>query len=53
MTPIENSNLIMVTNALSGLYSVIDTELKEIVKTSPIDVRVREIVITDKVKTIK
>ena len=53
LTPIDNSNLIMVTNAMSGLYSVIDTELKEIVKTSPIDVPVREIVITDKVKTIK
>ncbi len=53
ITPIDNSNLIMVTNALSGLYSVIDTDTKEIVKTSPIDVRVRAIVVTDKVKTIK
>ena len=53
MTPIENSNLIMVTNARSGLYSVIDTDLKEVVKTSPLDVPVRAIVITDKVKTIK
>jgi len=53
MTPIENSNLIMITNARSGLYSVIDTDLKEIVKTSPLDVPVRAIVITDKVKTIK
>ncbi len=39
ITPIENSDLIMITNALSGLYSVIDTNLKEIVKTSPLDVR--------------
>lgn len=53
ITPIENSTLIMITNALSGLYSVIDTESKEIVKTSPIDVPVRTIVITNKVKTIK
>lgn len=53
ITPIANSNMIMITNALSGLYSVIDTETKEIVKTSPIDVRVRTIVITDRVKTIK
>lgn len=53
LTPIANSNLIMVTNAMSGLYSVIDTDLKEIIKTSPIDVPVREIVITNKVKTIK
>lgn len=53
ITPIENSNLIMITNARSGLYSVIDTETKEIVKTSPIDVPVRTIVITNKVKTIK
>ena len=53
ITPIENSNLIMVTNAMSGLYSVIDTELKEVIKTSPIDVPVRTIVITNKVRTIK
>jgi len=52
-TPIANSNLVMVTNALSGLYSVIDTDTKEIVKTSPVDVPVRAIVVTDKVKTIK
>ena len=53
ITPIENSNLIMVTNAMSGLYSVIDTDLKEVVKTSPIDVPVRAMTITNKVKTIK
>ena len=53
LTPIENSELIMVTNARSGLYSVINTELKEVIKTSPLDVPVRAIVITDKVKTIK
>ena len=53
ITPIENSNLIMITNARSGLYSVIDTDTKEIVKTSPIDVPVRTIVITNRVKTIK
>ena len=43
----------MITNAMSGLYSVIDTDLKEVVKTSPIDVPVRAIQITNKVKTIK
>ena len=53
ITPIENSNLIMITNAMSGLYSVIDTELKEVIKTSPIDVPVRTLVITNKVRTIK
>ena len=53
ITPIENSNLIMITNAMSGLYSVIDINLKEVIKTSPIDVPVRAIVITNKVKTIK
>lgn len=53
ITPIENSNLIMITNAMSGLYSVIDTDLKEVIKTSPIDVPVRIMVITNKVKTIK
>lgn len=51
--PVENSNLIMITNALSGLYSVIDTDMKEIVKTSPLDIPVRVIAVTNKVKTIK
>ena len=53
ITPIADSNLIMISNAMSGLYSVIDTDLKEVIKTSPIDVPVRAIVITNKVKTIK
>lgn len=53
ISPIAKTNMIMVTNARSGLYSVIDTDTKEIVKTSPLDVPVRTIVITDKVKTIK
>lgn len=53
ITPIENTSMIMITNARSGLYSVIDTTSKEIVKTSPLDVPVRSIVVTDKVKTIK
>jgi DNA-binding beta-propeller fold protein YncE len=53
ITPLVNSNLIMITNARSGLYSIIDTDLKEIIKTSPLDVPVREIVVTNRVKTIK
>ncbi|MBR1424373.1 hypothetical protein IJ579_02280 [bacterium] len=53
ITPIDNSDMIMITNARSGLYSVVDTIDKDIVKTSPLDVPVRAIVITDKVKTIK
>lgn len=53
ITPIENTELIMVTNAKSGMYSVIDTIEKDIIKTSPLEVPVRAIVVTDKVKTIK
>lgn len=53
ITPIDKTDMIMVTNARSGLYSVIDTATKEIVKTSPLDVPVRSIVVVDKVKTIK
>lgn len=53
ITPIENTELIMVTNAKSGMYSVIDTVSKDIVKTSPLEVPVRSIVVTDRVKTIK
>lgn len=53
ITQIADTDMIMITNARSGLYSVIDTLTKEIVKTSPLDVPVRSIVVTDKVKTIK
>ena len=53
ITPIGEGDMIMITNALSGLYSIVDTELKEIVKTSPLDVPVRAITVTKKIKTIK
>jgi DNA-binding beta-propeller fold protein YncE len=53
ITPIENSNMIIITNALSGLYSIVDTELKEVIKTSPLDVPVRAMAVTNTVKTIK
>ena len=53
ITPIENSDLIMITNARSGVYSVVDTKTKDIVKTSPLEVPVRTIVVLDRVKTIK
>ena len=53
ITPIEDTSMIMVTNARPGMYSVVDTEYKDIVKTSPLNVPVRTIVVLDKVKTIK
>ena len=53
ITPIDDTSMVMVTNARSGMYSVVDTEYKDIVKTSPLDVPVRTIVVLDKVKTIK
>ena len=53
ITPVENSNMIMITNARAGMYSVVDTKLKEVIKTSPLDVPVRTIAVTKKVRTIK
>lgn len=53
ITPVDSGKMLMITNALSGLYSVIDTELKDVIKTSPLDIPVRAIVVTNKVKTIK
>ena len=53
ITPIDKTELIMVTNAKAGMYSVVDTVSKDIVKTSPLEVPVRSIVVTNKVKTIK
>ncbi len=53
ITPIENTEMLMITNARAGMYTVIDFVTKDIVKTSPLDVPVRSIVIFDTVKTIK
>ncbi|MBP3847799.1 hypothetical protein J6I39_08640 [bacterium] len=53
ITPIDKTELIMVTNAKAGMYSVVDTVSKDIIKTSPLEVPVRSIVVTNKVKTIK
>lgn len=53
ITPIQDTKMIMITNAKSGLYSVVDTVNKDIVKTSPLDIPVRNIVVTNRVKTIK
>ena len=53
ITPIENSEMLMITNARAGMYSVVDMETKDIIKTSPLEVPVRSIVVTEKVKTIK
>ena len=53
ITPIENSDMIMITNARSGMYTIVDTKTKDIVKTSPLEVPVRSIVVLDRVKTIK
>ncbi len=53
ITPIENTTMIMITNARSGVYSVVDTDTKDIAKTSPLEVPVRSIVVMDNVKTIK
>ena len=53
ISPIDETDMIMITNARAGNYSVIDTNTKEIVKTSPLEIPVRAIVVTEKVKTIK
>ena len=53
ITPIDNTNMIMITNARAGNYTVLDTNTKEIIKTSPLEIPVRAIVVTNKVQTIK
>lgn len=51
--PIGDSDLVMITNARAGNYAVLDTNTKEIVKTSPLEIPVRAMVVTNKVQTIK
>lgn len=53
ITPIENTDFIMITNARAGDYSIVDTNTKEIIKTNPLEIPVRAIVITNKIQTIK
>lgn len=53
ITPIDDTDMIMITNARAGNYTVLDTNTKEIIKTSPLEIPVRAIVVTNKVQTIK
>ena len=53
MYKVPNSNLAIISDAKAGKYSVLNLDRKQVIKTLPIDIPVSELVITNKVKTIK
>ena len=52
MDVIENTNLAIISDTRASMYCILDLSSKRIVKVSPIDVPIRTIVITEKVKKL-
>ncbi len=52
ITPIEGTNLAIISDTRASIYCVLDMVKKQIVKLSPIEVPIRAIVVTDKVTKI-
>ena len=52
MTPIDGTNLAIVSDSRASIYCVLDMAKKQIVKASAIEVPIRSIVVTDRVKKL-
>ena len=52
MTRIGNSNLVLVTDAKAGSYSILDLDKKAVIKTNQLDTPVNSIVIMNQIKKI-
>jgi len=50
---IDNSNLAIVTDSKSSLYSIINLDTNDIMATNPLDIPVSSITVADKIKKIK
>lgn len=50
---IDNTNLALVSDSRASIYCVLDMTKKQIIKTNPIEVPIRIIVVVDKVNKIK
>lgn len=52
ITQIGDSNIAVITDAMGGLYSILDMDKKEIIKTNRLDIPVNAVYITNVVKKI-
>ncbi len=52
ITPIENSNLALITDAKAGVYSILNLDQKKIVQTNQLEIPVGTIYVTNKIKKI-
>ena len=52
ITQIGDSNIAVITDAMGGLYSILDMDKKEIIKTNKLDIPVNAVYITNVVKKI-
>ncbi len=53
ITPIDNTNLAIVSDSRASIYCILDMTKKQIIKANPIEVPIRTIVVTDKINKIK
>lgn len=49
---IEGTNIALITDTKSSLYTIFDLGMKQVIKTIPLDIPVSSIVVTEKVKKI-
>ena len=50
--PVEKTDLALVTDARASIYCVLDMKTKKVIKASAIEVPIRSIVVTDRIKKI-
>ncbi len=49
---IEDTNIALITDTKSSLYTIFDLDTKQVIKTIPLDIPVSSIVVTEKIKKI-
>ena len=52
ISPIDGTDLAIVTDTTAGMYSVLNMKNKQIIKTNPLETPVSSIVVVDKVQKI-
>ena len=52
ISPIEGTDLALVTDTTAGMYSVLNMKTKQVIKTNPLETPVSSVVVIDKVQKI-
>lgn len=52
ISPIDGTNLALITDTTAGMYSVLNLKTKQVIKTNPLETPVSSIVVIDKVNKI-